>query len=280
MAGLGNLFRLRGKLLCVALSAAALAACTSPAPAPPPTPPPAPFVTAILDAGTAGTAQYGYQLVDVTPVEIGSVPDGQQAFVWLGGYDNNTCSWSWSDAQIVALFSQYHVATARTAGYFLADEPNTAGTCPSAPDDVRARALLVRSLDPDPRHFTFANIDDPAQFRSFRDTVDVLGTDPYPCRAGRSCDWSLIPRYVAALQAAGVRRYLPLLQAFGAGNWRWPTGAELGNMIAQWQRSSWSGEITFSWSYGGGHLSDHPDLLTVLRQLNYDPLFPFPQPGR
>lgn len=281
MNRLSTLFRLRGKRFLVALSAAALCACTSavPEPAPPAPPAPAaPFVTAMLNAGPADTTRFGYDLVDVTPAEIASVHGARQAFVWLGGYDDNTCSWSWSDAQIVALFSQYRVATPRTAGYFIADEPNSTRTCPAAAGQVRARAQLVRSLDSDTRHFTFANIDDPTQFRAFRDTVDVLGTDPYPCRTGRPCDWSLIPQYIAALRAADVQRYIPVLQAFRGGPWRWPTARELENMIAQWQRSSWSGEITFSWSYAGGNLGEHSDLLSVLRQVNEDPRFPFPQP--
>lgn len=252
-----------------------VAACVTPAPSEPARP----FVTAILDTAVANTAQYGFHFVDVTPSEIASVAQGQQGLVWLGGYDDATCTWSWSDARVIALFDEYELAnTPRTGGYFLADEPNTARTCPTAAADVRARARLVRSLDRDPQHFTLVNIDDPAQFRAFAESVDVIGTDPYPCRAGRGCDWSLIPAYIAALRAAGVRRYVALLQAFGAGDWRWPTAGELERMIAQWQKSDWSGEITFAWSYDGGRLLDHPDLLSVLQRLNVDPLFPFPPP--
>lgn len=237
-------------------------------------------MTAALDTGVTSTAaHYGFRYIDATPSELSAVPPGQQAFVWLGGYDNSTCAWSWSDARIVALFDQFHLATSpHTGAYFLADEPNTAGNCPSAAADVRARAGLVRSLDPDPRHFTLANVDDPAHFGAFAGTVDVLATDPYPCHVGRACDWSLIPTYIEALRAAGVHRYMAMLQAFGAGKWRWPTAAELEHMVAQWQKSDWSGQITFAWSYAGGRLSDHPELLAVLQRLNADPQAPFPLP--
>lgn len=252
------------------------AACVTPAPSAPAPP----FLTAILDAGVGNdTARYGFQFVDATPVDVAAVPPGQQALVWLGGYDNSRCSWAWSDAQIVALFGQFQLAkTPRTGAYLLADEPNSAGNCPSAPAEVRARAGLVRSLDPDPRHFTLANIDDPLQFRAFAGSTDVIGTDPYPCRIGQKCDWALIPAYIAALRAAGVHRYMALLQAFGADKWRCPTAAELTNMIAQWQKSQWSGQITFAWSYAGGRLSDHPELLAVIQRLNADPRSPFPLP--
>lgn len=268
-----------------------LAACMTSAPSAPPAPsaapvpsgapvPRGPFVTAILDTDVANTAaRYGFQLADVTPSELATVPAGQQTLVWLGGYDDSSCRWSWSDAQLVALFGEFKLAhTPQTGAYFLADEPNSAGTCPSAPDDVRARARLVRSLDPDPRHFTLANIDDPAQFRAFAGSTDVIGTDPYPCHIGHECDWSQIPAYIAALRAAGIHRYVALLQAFSARTWRWPTAAELEHMIAQWQKSDWSGQITFAWSYAGGRLSDHPDLLSVLQRLNADPGYPFPGP--
>ncbi|MTD55142.1 hypothetical protein [Amycolatopsis pithecellobii] len=250
-------------------------ACMSSAPSPPPRP----FLTAVLDTGATNTAQYGFQLADVTPAEISAVPPGQEALVWLGGYDNSTCTLSWSDAKVTALFAQFQLAKApRTGAYFLADEPNSAGNCPSAPADLRARDRLVRSLDPDPRHFTLANIDDPAQFRAFAGSTDVIGTDPYPCLSGRACDWSLIPAYIEALRAAGVHRYVALLQAFGAGMYRWPTALELEHMIAQWQKSDWSGQLTFAWNYAGGRLTDHPDLLAVLQRLNTDPFFPFSPP--
>jgi hypothetical protein len=253
-----------------------VAACVTPAPSAPARP----FLTAILDSGVGNdTARYGFQFVDSTPVDTSAVPAGQQALVWLGGYDNSRCAWAWSDAQIVALFGQFQLAKmTRTGAYFIADEPNSGGTCPSAPADVRARARLVRSLDPDPRHFTLTNIDDPAQFRAFAGSVDVIGTDPYPCRTGQKCDWSQIPDYIAALRAAGVHRYVALLQAFGGGKWRWPTAAELAQMIGQWQKSEWSGQITFAWNYAGGRLSDHPELLAVLQRLNADPRSPFPLP--
>jgi hypothetical protein len=241
--------------------------------------PPQQFLSVILGTYSADTLQYGFRVVDVTPGEIGAVRPEQQALVWLGGYDNTRCDWVWSDAQVVTSFAQYGLAhSPRTSGYFLADEPNTAGNCPATPAQLRARSRLVRSLDPDLGHFTFADIDDPAQFRAFGDAVDVIGTDPYPCQVGKPCDWSLIPAYIAALRAAGVTRYLAFLQAFGADKWRWPSAGELENMIAQWQRSNWSGEIAFSWTYGGSQLIDHPDLLAVLARLNGTPQAVFPLP--
>jgi hypothetical protein len=233
------------------------------------------FSSIVLDTADPVTARYGFSDVDVSPSEVGSLGGTQRALVWLGGYDNATCTLVWSDDVIRADFDEYGLArSSRIAGYFLVDEPNTDGNCPAASVQVKARAALVRSLDPDPAHFTLANIDDPGQFGSFRGSVDVMSTDPYPCKIGKPCDWSMIPRYIAQLRRAGVVRYMGMLQAFSAEGWRWPTAAELARMITQWQDSGWCGEITFSWVYRGQQLSDHPDLLALLSRLNERPTAP------
>lgn len=227
------------------------------------------FPSIIVDSHDRAALREGFTVLDATPSQLADVPAGARVLVWLGGYDNSSCSWAASDAQLIAWFAQYGVAKDdRVAGYFLADEPNTDGHCPGAPRMVRARSALVRSLDPDTRHFTLANIDDPHQFAAFRGTADVLATDPYPCRVHAACDWSQIPSYIARLKAAGVTRYMGFLQAFAGQSWRWPTPAELRRMIDQWRHSDWCGAITFAWAYQGEALSDHPDLLDVLRAFN------------
>lgn len=234
-----------------------------------------PFPSIVLDTQDPAAAGDGFTAVDATPSQLVRVPPGQRALIWLGGYDNGTCTWGENDDQVRYEFARYALATdARVLGYFLADEPNTDGRCPGASTQVRNRAALVRSLDPNPRHITLANIDDPTQFAAFRDAVDVLATDPYPCVAGGGCDWSLIPSYIARLHAAGVVHYMGMLQAFSGEEWRWPTAAELQRMIEQWRASDWCGALTFSWSYQGGRLVDHPDLLAVLRGFNTRPPAP------
>jgi hypothetical protein len=233
------------------------------------------FVAGILDTADPTTGGYGFTLVDASPSTVAHVDAPQRALVWLGGYDNRTCRWGADDSQVRRWVAEDTLAgSPRVAGYLLADEPNTARTCPGAPADLRSRSDLLRSLDPDPAHPTYATIDDPTQFAAFRDSVDIIATDPYPCRRGAACDWSLIPERIAALRAGGVTRYVGVLQLFADDQYRWPTAAELATMIGQWQHSDWKGELTFSWSYAGGRLLDHPDLLDVLRRLNTAPLAP------
>jgi hypothetical protein len=229
------------------------------------------FPSIILDTHDPAAESVGFTTLDATPSELAQLPPGARVLVWLGGYDNSSCTWTTSDSQLRASFDQHGLASdARVAGYFLADEPNTDHHCPGAPGQLRARTALVRSLDPNTRHYALANIDDPDQFAAFQGTVDVLATDPYPCRVGAACDWAQIPSYIARLRAAGVTRYMGFLQAFSGQSWRWPTPTELIHMVDQWRASDWCGAITFSWSYQGQALSDHPQLLKVLAAFNAD----------
>jgi hypothetical protein len=222
-----------------------------------------------VDAHNSAAARDGFTVLDATPSQLSDVPSGARVLLWLGGYDNSSCAWGADDSQVRAWFAHYGIAKDnRIVGYFLADEPNTDHHCPGAPRQLQLRAGLVRSLDPDARRYTLANIDDPDQFAAFKGTVDVVATDPYPCRVDAACDWSQIPSYIARLEAAGITRYMGFLQAFTGHSWRWPTAAELRRMIGQWRRSGWCGAITFAWAYQGHSLSDHPELLDVLRSFN------------
>ncbi|WP_433503766.1 hypothetical protein ACQP04_29340 [Pseudonocardia halophobica] len=259
-----------GVLACFPL---AVAGCAGPsAEAPPST-----FLSAVLNTHDPSATGYGFTVLDATPQELAAVGRPERALIWLGGYDDVSCSFVWSDDDVRAAFARYKLASdPRTVGYYLADEPNSDGRCPIASDQVRRRAELVRSLDPDRSHFTLVNVDNPDLFAAFRDAADVLATDPYPCTARHGCDWSLIPAFIARLRAARIPRYVAMLQAFSGEQWRWPTAPELQRMIDQWRSSDWCGAITFSWAYSGGRLADHPDLLAVLDRFNAE----LPQPAR
>jgi hypothetical protein len=218
------------------------------------------------------TAPYGYNLVDVGPYRsaIDAIPAGQQALVWIGDYDKATCAFERSDAAVRQALAGL-VGDPKVAGYYIADEPDDGlpaygGRCPDVVAQITARSRLVHALAPG--KFTYEVVTEPGNFAAFARATDVLGADPYPCLTGRPCDWTKIPRYIAALRAAHVARYWGLLQAFAQPLWRFPTPAELQKMIGQWQRSDWEGEQTFAWSFAGNSLASQPGLLAVLGTLN------------
>jgi hypothetical protein len=215
---------------------------------------------------------YGYNLVDLGPYRaaIDALPAGERALVWIGNYSKDRCAFDLPDATVRQTLTTL-AGDPKVAGYYLADEaddavPTYGGHCPNVAAQVTQRSLLVHQLAPGA--FTYEVVTEPGNFAAFAHATDVMGADPYPCLRGRACDWTEIPAYIAALNAAQVPRYWALLQAFGYGKWRAPTAAELARMIGQWAHSRWQGEQTFSWSYLNWSLKSHPDLLAVLKSLN------------
>lgn len=243
-------------------------------PAAPPPPAAAPpryrYLTDLSDGAQA--RRYGFNLVDLGPYRslIDALPQGERALVWLGGYSPDNCRFVTPDATIHQQLSAL-AGDPKVAGYYLADEaddalPRYGGHCPDVAAQIAARNRLVHQLAPGP--FTYEVVTEPGNFAAFARATDVMGTDPYPCLVGRPCDWSQIPRYIAALDAAHVARYWGLLQAFSYEKWRTPTRTELARMISQWQHSRWQGVQVFSWEYQGWSLSSHPNLLAELSLLN------------
>jgi hypothetical protein len=219
-------------------------------------------------------ARYGFNLADVGPDRstIDGLAAGVNALVWLGDYDKSTCAWQISDTKLASLLSPL-VGDPKVAGFYISDEADDAippfGHCRNAAGQIAARSALVHSLAPGP--YTYEVVTEPQNFAALATATDVMGTDPYPCRAHQPCDMTMIPRYIAALEAAKVPHYLGVLQAFGDSRWRFPTASELHAMIDQWQLSRWQGVQVFAWSWAGNSLLDHSDLLSVLQELNANP---------
>jgi hypothetical protein len=228
------------------------------------------YLTDLPDGAVA--RNYGYNLVDLGPyrAEIDALPAGQRALVWIGGYSLADCAYDLPDAGVRQALAGL-AGDPKVAGYYLADEADDArpaygGHCPDVAAQITQRSRLVHTLAPGA--FTYEVVTEPGNFAAFARATDVMGADPYPCLRGRPCDWTQIPAYIAALNAAHVPRYWALLQAFGDGKWRAPTAAELARMIGQWEHSRWQGEQTFAWSYQGWSLASHPALLSELKRLN------------
>ena len=227
------------------------------------------------DSAPAAVVSNGWNLIDVgSKSSADQLPARARGLIWVGDYDNSSCSWEMTDAELKS-----HVAEAagdpKVFGYFFSDEPNPYA-CPSAPAQHKARTNLIHSIDPrkptvivlDSNGFKGrATPDSLEQLPLWKGAADVIGLDPYPCYQGSSCDFSWIDKTIHAANAAGLN-YWGVVQAFNDSSWRWPTAAELSHMLDQWAASKETGYMTFAWAWSGNRLSSKPDLLGLLRRFN------------
>lgn len=179
---------------------------------------------------------------------------GLQGMVWLGAYDNRTCTFEHDDAWVTQ-----HVRT--IAGhpaiyaYYIGDEPRV-GQCPHAPDQLRARTNLVHRLDRHARTFTVIQDWDPQlnavpySLWAGSGAVDIWGFDVYPCqRQPHRCDFHSIDQSRGLIERLGFAPYLVLMQDFQDCYYGLPTNDELRTQFAHWQRSRMAGYLVFSWNY-------------------------------
>jgi hypothetical protein len=222
-------------------------------------------------SGYDRVAAAGFNLVDVGPYASSLdalTPLKVKGLVWLGDYNNATCSWERSDSTIRSQLSAIG-GHPNVAGYLISDEPQLSA-CPNAPAQHKVRSDLVKSLDPG--RFTMIvldsnNPDSASTYVAWRATSDYQGLDPYPCRPGKPCDFAMIDRHIAAADAAGLR-YWAIVQAFEDDNWRWPTPAEETTMLRHWATSHWEGYAGFAWQWAGRSLDDQPKLVGALAAFN------------
>ena len=125
------------------------------------------------------------------------------------------------------------------------DEPS-AVDCPSAPAQIRARARLVKSIDPRPPTLVVINHDE--QLKSFAGTVDVIGLDHYPCSIRDGCEYEKIDRQAAVADRLGIR-YWGVIQAVGDDWYKVPTPEELHRQFVHWRATRMQGYLVFAWRY-------------------------------
>jgi hypothetical protein len=221
------------------------------------------------DSAAAAAAANGWNLIDVGSKAAADVlPRGARGLVWVGDYDNSSCSWELSDAALRR--ETGGGGGPKVAGYFFSDEPDP-DACPNAPAQHRARSKLLHRLDPG--KLTVMVMDSNsgsrslAQIPSWVGAADYVGLDPYPCYQHKPCDYAWIDANIAAANRAHLR-YWGVVQAFDDDTWRWPTAAEARHMLRQWSRSRESGYMTFAWRWAGQSLVTRPGLLAVLRRFN------------
>ena len=237
----------------------------------------APPLRYIYNSGSAaGTvASNGWNLIDVgSRWSADRLPTRARGLVWVGDYDNGSCSWQVTDAELKAEV-RAAVGDAKVFGYFFSDEPNPYA-CPNAPRQHRARTNLIHSIDPGTRTVIVldsngfkgrATRDALDQLPLWKGAADHIGLDPYPCYQRSRCDFSWIDRTIRAANTAGLN-YWGVVQAFDDSSWRWPTTDELSHMLRQWAASRETGYMTFAWTWAGTSLSGRSDLLRSLRRFN------------
>ncbi|HYP22728.1 MAG TPA: hypothetical protein VEV43_04070, partial [Actinomycetota bacterium] len=221
--------------------------------------------------GTSTLRATGFNAVTVQPWRDhldALAAQGMGGVVWLFGYNNDTCSFDRDEAwvrQTVGAIAGHPAITA----YNVADEPNFR-QCPDSPQEIAARARLVKSLDPaNPTYVVVAAWDGREGFpyQHFAGTTDIMGLDVYPCsHSMTSCKYADIDSAVEEAVKDGVTRYWAILQDFSDAWYRQPTAAELERQFDHWARSGMEGYFLYHWNEGA--VESRPDHLSVLRQQN------------
>ncbi|MFC5181925.1 hypothetical protein [Actinomadura harenae] len=232
------------------------------------------------DRARAGSL--GFTLFDVGPGEVGSLPDGGRALVWVG---NTTCGGFDLSADDFGSTVRRLARDPRVYGWYLSDEPNPA-ECPGIVGQIRERADLIHRYAPGQKAFASLTDWTMTPLEPSATHLDLIGLDPYPCRSDTSgCDPKAVGTMVAQAERAGFARAMmvPVIQTFGQAcssgekNWRLPTSGQLTSLLRQWD--ALLPHPAFDISYSWGHqsdwacptLADSPGLQQVMKLHNTRP---------
>lgn len=236
----------------------------------------------------ARAAALGYTLFDVDPDEddIASLPAGGRALLWVG---NTTCGGFQQESTSAFTDTVKRFAgNERVYGWYLSDEPNP-DECPDIAGKIRQRADIVHRYAPGQRAFASLTDWPMRPLKPSETHLDLIGLDPYPCRADAPrCDLGAIDAMVAQAAGAGFprRMIVPVFQTFGQScndgerNWRLPSERQLRAVLGRWERlvPRPAFDISYSWgrqdAWACPALSDAdggrglPDLQSVMKAHN------------
>lgn len=231
----------------------------SPSPSPSPTSSPGPYpIKGVYERDSSPTGfdyekSLGFNFIDTGPYKdaVDALDaNGIRGFIWLGGYNNTTCTFNESDTWVESHMSAI-AGNPGVGAYFIDDEPD-AQACPTAPAQIHARSELVKSIDPSKPTFIVIY----RQFADWVGTVDIIGLDFYPCSYSDGCVYSKIDDKVAQAEAAGITRYWGVIQAHGDDWYRQPTPDEEHQIFQHWRATRMQGYLVFSWEWP----PDNPDM--------------------
>jgi len=177
---------------------------------------------------------------------------GLKGLVWLEGYDNVTCSFVKSDSWVTdrVLDVRDHPAV---AAYEIDNEPH-AYACPTAPDQIKKRVSLVRTLEAPYKAILYITLS--RDFSAFSHVgVDLIRISAYPCSYADGCVMQKIASKVQAAKAAGFSRIWGGSQTAGDTYYRPPTPAELAQIQQTWRGAGAEGYVAWAWD---GHGTTDP----------------------
>ncbi len=146
--------------------------------------------------------------------------------------------------QLISDFASTLSSDPGVVGYYVQDEPAV-----SAQPETFHQYSLIKANDPS--GFNMAVLNDPLYLRFWKDTVDVLGLDPYPITQARGNDLGTVADWTrAAYQAGhGSRPVWTVIQFFQATlESAWPTQQQLHDM--SWMAIVEGATGLFYWEYG------------------------------
>jgi Abnormal spindle-like microcephaly-assoc'd, ASPM-SPD-2-Hydin len=146
--------------------------------------------------------------------------------------------------QLIADFASALSSDTGVVGYYVQDEPPVT----SQPETFHQYSLIKGS---DPSGFNFAVIDNPRDLPYWKDSVDVIGVDPYPLILASGNDLAEVADWTrAAYQAGhGARPVWTVIQFFQLTSLAaWPTQQQLHDM--SWMAIVEGATGLFYWSYG------------------------------
>jgi hypothetical protein len=172
---------------------------------------------------------------------------GLKGLVWLGGYDNTTCTFVYSDDDVRTHIAAINGHPAILA-YEIDNEPH-ADACPTAPQQIKQRVALVRSLV-GPNIILYLTLS--KNFQAFAHTgVDLIRISAYPCSYTSGCIMQKIVDKVAPARAAGFTRIWGGTQTAGDSYYRPPTPAELALIQQTWRQQGAEGYVAWAWDTHG-----------------------------
>lgn len=195
--------------------------------------------------------------------------NGLTGMVWVGAYDNSSCTQTMSDSAIAALVQANVNAGHKGLRYQIGDEP-TANGCAAAATYTHI-TQLVHGADGSAKTWVaddqFQEGNALQQGVPMNGSVDILAFDVYPCESG-PCDYATIDRAVQQIHAARVATWEFIIQDFSSGPWRWPTPAEIQGQFDHWKGQGAIGYWVFAWDYQGQQVGGQPGNVAALLQIN------------